>query len=230
MPSPELSRANPSLAKKALVTLADPRLIAGRKALEAGDHAKALAPLDALLAEDPDNPVALNLRAEIDLRDSRYDEAIVRFERCLAVTPSHLSALHGLAYSHFQRARLAEAKALVDRMLTLDPVNFPARLLKAAIAALAGDHDDAALIYTGVLAERPGHFPSLVGLGHSLRTIGKTADAIAAYREAQRVSPEAASLGRASPASRPTGSTMASWTRCCASTAGATCPRRSASI
>lgn len=189
MPQLVTAQCNARFADKALATLADPRLIAGRKALETGDLANALPPLDALLAEDADNPVALNLRAEADLRESRYDEAIFRFERCLAVTPGHLGALHGLAYSYFQSARLAEAKNQVDRMLSLDPVSFPARLLKAAIAALAGDNADAALIYTGVLAERPGHYPSLLGLGHSLRTIGKTEEAIAAYREAQRVSP-----------------------------------------
>ncbi|GAA0303147.1 tetratricopeptide repeat-containing sulfotransferase family protein [Sphingomonas oligophenolica] len=184
-----LAETNARVAEKAIVTLADPRLIAGRQALEAADPANAQRLLDELLAEDPDNPVVLNLRAEVDLRQLRYGDASVWFERCLSATPGHLSALHGLAYCQFHRARLAEARTLVDRMLTFDPVNIPARLLKAATAALAGDNADAALIYTGILAERPGHYPSLLGLGHSLRIIGRADEAIGAYKEARRVSP-----------------------------------------
>lgn len=178
-------RAN-DLTRKVLHTLADPQAIA---ALEAGDFAGAGRMLDALLARDADDPVTLNLRAEVELRQNRYGQAIAWFERCLAITPGFLSAMHGLAYCYFHLARLADARDLVDRMLAFDPVSVPARLLKGAIAAHSGDNADAALIYEGVLAERPGHYPSLLGLGHSLRIVGRTNEAISAYRQAQRVSP-----------------------------------------
>lgn len=176
-------------AQKTLRTLADPALIAARRALEAGDVALAETTLDALLAVDAANPVTLNLRAEVELRRNRYNEAAAWFDRSLASAPGFLAAMHGLAYCYFHLTRLADAQDLVDRMLTFDPLSIPARLLKGAISAHSGDNAEAALIYEGVLAERPGHYPSLLGLGHSLRIIGRTSEAIAAYKEARRVSP-----------------------------------------
>ena len=178
-----------ALAQKAIHTLADPQTIAERAALEAGDFASARQILDALLARDGNNPITLNLRAEVELRQNRHGDAVSWFKRCLAIAPGFLSAMHGLAYSYFHLTRLLDARVLVDRMFTFDPTSIPARLLKGAISAHSGDNADAALIYEGVLAERPGHYPSLLGLGHSLRIIGRTADAISAYQEAQRVSP-----------------------------------------
>ena len=177
------------LVKSALHTLADPQMIAARDALEAGDFLGAGRLLDALLAREANNPVLLNLHAEAELRQNRYSEAVVWFERCLAISPGFLSAMHGLGYCYFHLARLAEARNVVDKMFVFDPVSLPARLLKGAVSAHSGDNADAALIYEGVLAERPGHYPSLLGLGHSSRIIGRTSDAIAAYKQAQRVSP-----------------------------------------
>ena len=160
--------ANPT---KSVRTLADPRFIAARRALEAGDLHRAGPMLDALLAEDESEPVMLALRAEVDVRERRFREAIARFEQSLVIAPGHLAALHGQAYCHYQMGRLAQARNLVDRMLWLDPVNMPARLLKAAVAGVSGDNADAALLYRGVLAEQPNHYPSLLGLGHSLRIL-----------------------------------------------------------
>lgn len=177
------------LAQRAVHTLADLRAIAARSTLEAGDFVGAAQMLDAWLVREEDNAVILNMRAEVELRQNRYSEGVVWFERCLAITPGFLSAMHGLAYCYFHLARLADAREVVDRMFTFDPVSLQARLLKGAIAAHSGDNADAALIYEGVLAERPGHYPSLLGLGHSLRIIGRTSDAILAYKQAQRVSP-----------------------------------------
>lgn len=146
-----------AFAQKAIHTLADPQAIAARSALEVGDFASARQILDALLARDANDPIMLNLRAEVELRQNRHGEAVVWFERCLAIAPGFLSAMHGLAYSYFHLTRLVDARDLVDRMFTFDPASIPARLLKGAISAHSGDNADAALIYEGVLAERPGH-------------------------------------------------------------------------
>ena len=177
-------------AKSAIRTLADQRVISARRALDMGEFLDAAQQLDVLLSYEADNPIILNLRAEVELRQQRFPAAVVWFERCLSAAPGFLSAMHGLAYCYFHLTRLADAKELVGRMFVYDPVNLPARLLNGAIAAHSGDHAEAALIYQGILAERPGHYPSLLGLGHSLRIIGRTSEAISNYKQAQSASPK----------------------------------------
>ena len=169
--------------------LADPQLISARRSIERGDLPLGQSELDALLARIGESPLALALRAEIDVQRRDFAAAARRFARALARAPNYLAAPHGLAYSQFSENMLADALTSVDRMLQLDPANIPARLLKAAIHANAGDHDLAALLYQGMLGERPGHVPTLLGLGHNLRTVGEIEGAVAAYREAVACNP-----------------------------------------
>lgn len=174
---------------KAMASFADPALAETRRMLDVGDYRNAGAALERLIADDANSPVLFTLRAECSARQERFAEAARWFERALEQTPGFIAALHGLAYCYFNQSRLAEADDLLDRLLTLDPFSMPGRLLKAAVCALRGDNADAAQIYRGVIAERPDHLPSHVRLGHSLRTLGQSEQAIAAYREAIRIGP-----------------------------------------
>jgi tetratricopeptide (TPR) repeat protein len=185
-----LAAGSEAVAKTAIRTLAGPIYANVNRALVGHDFVAAQSSLELWLAAEPTNPIALNLRAEVELRQNFYDSAIVWLELCLEHAPGYLTALHSLAYCHFQMARFAKARDLVDRMFTFDPVSLPARLLKGAISAHAGDNAEAAEIYKGVLSERPQHYPSLLGYGHSLRIIGRTAEAIEVYRAAHRVRPD----------------------------------------
>jgi tetratricopeptide (TPR) repeat protein len=159
-------------------------LIDARALLARGDFDGAARSFDALVAADPSNPVAHCLRAEAELGRQSFAAAESHLRRCLALAPGYLAALHGLAYALFMAGRLTEASEVATRLLALDPSGMPGRLLKAAVAATVGDHDEALLLYRGILGERAEHVPSWLALGHCLRILGEGEQAAAAYREA----------------------------------------------
>lgn len=173
----------------ALESLAAPALREIRALLGRGDLEAAAARLDAMLMAEPANPLAQYLRADIDLRREAFGPAEQRLRATLELAPGYLAALHGLGFLLFRQGRLAQAETEVMRLLNLDPTNFPGRLFRAAVAMGAGDHDMAAMLYDGILGERPDHIPSILALGHCLRFRGDSAAAIAAYRRALECNP-----------------------------------------
>jgi tetratricopeptide (TPR) repeat protein len=184
---PRLSGMSPLAA--ALESLAAPAFLEVRGLLACGNLDTAAARLDAMLMAEPANPVLQYLRADIDLCRDAYGRAGQRLRICLEQAPGYLAALHGLGYALFRQFRLAEAATEAMRLLALDPVNFPGRLLRAAIASVAGQHGMAAMLYRGILGERPDHIPSILALGHCLRMQGDAEGAIAAYRRALECNP-----------------------------------------
>lgn len=182
------SEAFPSVG--ALKTLCSPQFTDAREALNRGNLDRARVLLGDLIGTGHASAPAFHLRGEVEIRARAFAEAIPHLLKAVELAPSHVSSLHGLAYCHFCLGALSQAGGFADRILAVDPLNVPARLLRGAIAAHSGDNAFAALIYQGLATELPGHKPSLLGLGHSLRIIGKTAEAVSAYREILQSHPE----------------------------------------
>lgn len=180
---------NRSPLDAALASLASPALVDARDLLARGHLDVAEARLDAMLAAEPANPVVQCLRADVDLRREAFGPAEARLRATLELAPGYLAALHGLGFLLFRQGRLAESEVEALRLLSLDPTNFPGRLLRAAVAMGAGDHDIAAVLYQGILGERPDHVPSILALGHCLRFRGEAQSAIASYRRALECNP-----------------------------------------
>lgn len=60
--------------------------------------------------------------AGVDLfGEGKLDEAIVEYERALALDPRFADALHGLAQAHYTRANFDAAIAAAQRILEIDP-------------------------------------------------------------------------------------------------------------
>ena len=173
----------------ALRCLANGAYVMARTALGHNELLAASAALDRLPPPLDSSALALHLRAEIAIRSGDYTAAVLHLEKIIRGCPEHVATLHSLAYCHFMLLRFDRARQFADQSLALNPTNLPARLLRAGIAASAGDNVHAVLIYQGVVAEYPDHVPSLLGLGHSLKIIGKTSHAIAAYRDAVALAP-----------------------------------------
>ena len=105
---------------------------------------KALAETDAILAQDPDDAYALELKGQVLLESGRPADAIPPLRRAVALTQNQ--ALIATTFGH---ALLA----------TEDPANFPeaARVLKAAVVK---DHDNPFAWYQlGIVYEAQGDTP-----------------------------------------------------------------------
>ena len=140
--------------------------------------------LRAHLKETPDDIAALRMLAELAGRLGRYPDARTLLEHALAIAPGFTAARYNLAIVLYRQQRGVEALATIETLLDADPDNPAYRTLKAAILTAVGDLDAAADDFAQLLAERP-HQPKIwMSFGHTLKTIGRQADAIAAYRRA----------------------------------------------
>ena len=87
--------------------------------LKGGAMEEARALIDEALAQQPDNPVYLSTRGELNLRDERLNEAEADLQRVMAAMPNHPQATLLTAQLYAARGQNAAAyemaRLLVDR-------------------------------------------------------------------------------------------------------------------
>lgn len=148
------------------------------------------------------------------IRINRADNEMARrrYQAALLHDPGYVSALRGLAWTHFldvrlgwtaaPRESLAKADALVRAALAKAPEDGMAHSLAGALLLLAGDHAAAVAEGERSVALLPNSADASAVLAHTLTYVGKTGRAIDLLRQAIRLSPRHPdwyrwSLGRA---------------------------------
>jgi len=167
----------------------DPRLRSAAAALQANEIPVAEGLLRAHLLEHPSDVAALRMLAEVAARLRRYVDAQLLLERCLELAPSFRPALHQYAIVLFRQAKATEARGHVETLLAEDPANLGYQTLRAAILAHLGETSEALQAYERILRRARGQAKIVLSYGHALKTAGRGADCIAAYREAIRLLP-----------------------------------------
>jgi predicted Zn-dependent protease len=167
----------------------DPRLLEAAAALVANDLPTADARLQAHLERFPTDVAALRMQAEVAGRLRRYPEAQALLERCLELAPSFDAARHNYSMVLNRSGRSEAALKQVELLLAKSPRDPGNRNLRAAILANLGDYDEAIRMYEGLLRERPAQATMWMSYGHALRTTGRLADSVAAYRRAIALAP-----------------------------------------
>ncbi len=118
-------------------------------------------------------------------------QAVQLFSQALAHTPENPEALLGLARTHLARRALEEARAPLEKLVSLDPKQTEARSHLAMLDALTGDEE--ALQQLRTLSARPNAgFYEHFNLGLVLATLGELQDAELALDRA--ITAEPASL------------------------------------
>ncbi len=141
------------------------------------------------LEQHPEDPAALRLLAEIAVRTRRYGDAERLLRRVLDLAPGLVEARHSLVVVLQELNRNAEALEQVDGLLAIEPRN-PAWLnLKANVLTRTGDVVQAIECFTTVLAEHPDNPRIWMAYGDALKTAGRQADAISAYRRSCQIAP-----------------------------------------
>ena len=136
-----------------------------------------------------DHVEALRLRARIARERNALDDAERLLERILELAPQDHAARADYARVLIARQRYLEARAEITRLLELEPDNAAYRLLRATVCAGLAEHERAIPLYRELLAEAPGWPQGYVLLGHSLKAIGRLADALTAYHAAAAARP-----------------------------------------
>ncbi|MGB5347332.1 MAG: sulfotransferase [Woeseia sp.] len=142
-----------------------------------------------ILKKGPRNVGAMRMLAEVAMHLDRLDDAENLLTLCLELEPEFHLARHDYANLLFIKQRPGQALAEIDKVTIAEP-NRPAHLLfKASVLAQIGRTEDAIEIFDAVLQRCPDHFRTHLSRGHALRTVGRLADSVAAYRKAIALQP-----------------------------------------
>ena len=182
--------ADAAYANHVRTSTRDPRLLAPAAALCDNRIPEAEALLREHLKQFPTDVAAIRMFAEVAARLGRLRDAEVLLARCLELAPGFKAARHNYALVLHRENRIEEALAQIDQLLAEDPRNPSYRNLKAAMLNRIGEYEQSLAIYEQVLAEYPQQAKVWMSYGHALKTAGRNADSIEAYRRSIELSPQ----------------------------------------
>ena len=166
-----------------------PRLIEAAAALsdQRLDVAERL--LRAYLKEQPEDPAAIRMMAELAARVGRMVDAENLLRRALELAPGFTAARANLALVLSRTGRHSDALVMTDELLDVEPDDIGHLNLKASILGRLGRFEEAIGLYRRVLDVAPQQPRVLLSVGTMLKTIGRQDEAIAAYREGIALQP-----------------------------------------
>jgi tetratricopeptide (TPR) repeat protein len=141
------------------------------------------------LLEVGDHPEAMRLLGQIGQQRNVLDDAETLYAGVLAMVPDHREARHEYVQVLIARHKFPQAREALEPLLALEPENHAHRTQAATIQVGLGDFEGVIPAYRAMLLEIPGDTPDLrvrradlnLWLGHALKTVGRTDEAISAY-------------------------------------------------
>ncbi len=186
----DIAAADAAYARQMRATVSDPDLVRAADALCAGRLAEADAALRAVVAGRPADPLALWMLADLAARAGRNPEAEDLLLRCLDAAPGFTDARYAYAMVLNWRHRVEETLVQAERLLQAEPGNPLYRHLRATSLLRLGEDAAAAEAYAAVLETHPDQALTWMSYGHALKTLGRQAEAIAAYRRSLVLDPK----------------------------------------
>jgi tetratricopeptide (TPR) repeat protein len=144
----------------------------------------------AFLLREGDHPEAMRLLARIGMARDVLEDAEVLLEAVMEIAPSHRAARHDYAQCLLQRHKYQAALEQARMLLELEPRNLDFLSAAATAEVGLGDNEAAIGIYRDMLSQVPDAPDVHLWLGHALKTVGRTAEAIEAYRAAAAARPD----------------------------------------
>ncbi len=186
--------ADEAFAEYIKYSMSDPRLVKAAAALRENRTADAETILRSHLNFHPNDIVALSMLADVLDRvpDSheRLSDAAALLQRCLELAPSYSRARHNHAVVLLRQNRAPAALQSVDQLLAGEPKNFDYSKLIAAILVRLREYEESISICEALLDEDPSQPTVWTSLGHMLKSIGRRADCVEAYRKAIDLAPQ----------------------------------------
>lgn len=143
-----------------------------------------------VLKKHPADVAAIRLLAKIGIKVGQFEEAKNLLERCLELAPDFHLARQNYVIVLFRRQELDAALEQMEILLSVEPDNPDYLILKATVLVRKGDHEPAMEIYEKILKDYPDKARAQLNYGHTLKTVGRLDDAIAAYRHCRDLRPE----------------------------------------
>ena len=149
-----------------------------------GDLLEAEAMIRPFLIKHGDHVEGMRLLARIGMAQGILDDAEILLAAVLERSPDYHLARYEYAQVLLDRHKHALAVEQLDRLLKLDPQSRPYKTLFATAHVGVGAHDKALELYRELLAGAPRPADLHLSIAHSLKTLGRRAEAIDAYRAA----------------------------------------------
>jgi len=170
----------------------DPRrsdLAEAMELVKEGQHKQAEAIYRRILHRDPDDVDALRLLGVSRVKRDHFDEGAACFRRAVALAPDFMKAWVNLGAALCEQQKFDEAESAFLSALELQPAS-PQVLERLGVNALKASRlEDCIHWLERSLSIAPDYAPSLLCLGHALKTKGERDEAIAAYRRCTTVRP-----------------------------------------
>jgi tetratricopeptide (TPR) repeat protein len=157
------------------------------QAFAAGEHDRALALYNEVLALEPDNVHALFRSAQILSWTRRFNESIERYETLLRLQPDHADAMHERAKVLSWAQRFEEAEAAFRSLLQRNPSHREAQLGLARVLSWSGQQTAARIEYERVLEQNATDLDATVGVAQTFAWSGNRATARQWYQRALEV-------------------------------------------
>lgn len=186
----ETEAAEQAYLRSVRASVGDPDLIRAANALVENRLAVAEPILRAVLKARPTDVAAIRMLAELAARLGRYEDAENLLARAVELAPGFTAARHNYATVLYRQNKSVEAIAQIDVLLAEDATNPGYRNLKAAALAKIGEYEAAIALYGSVVRDQPGQAKVWMSLGHALKTVGRQAECIEAYRRCVALAPE----------------------------------------
>ena len=177
---------NAGMAAEHVATLAKlpPEVVTATALFEDGDVTLAEKLIREFLLRCGDHVEAIRLLARIGLEHDVLDDAAALLEGVLAKAPGYHAARYDYARTLLRAHRHLKALAELNKLIEVEPTNRAYRATYATTIVGLGDHEKGLRLYQDLLRESPDDPHLLLSVGHSLKTLGRTAEAITAYRQA----------------------------------------------
>lgn len=142
------------------------------------------------LKENPHQPEAMRLLAELGTKFQILDDAEFLLASCLEFEPNYKRAR--LDYVHVLHKRQKFHKALEQAKILLDsdPENSNFKIGFGNAQQATGDFEAAISTFESVLLNNEDNYSIYLTLGHALKTMGRVEDAIKAYRKSYSIKPD----------------------------------------
>ena len=136
-----------------------------------------------------DHVEGMRLLAKIGMQLDVTDDAEFLLENVLKMAPQYREARYDYAVVLLQRHKHVRAREEIEKLLAVDPDNRAYRTTHATVCAGFGDYATALPLYLELLAEPPNDPELHLSIGHALKTLGRTAEAVESYRAAAAARP-----------------------------------------
>ena len=181
--------AEAAFAEYARAAVTDPALKPAAAALFEGRLDAAEDLLRAHLLSHITDAAAMKMLAEVRLRQERYKDAETLLARGLELDPASDAARFSYAQALFRQQKAGPATEQLESLLARKPKDPAYRNLLAGCLGLLGEDERVAKLYEGLLEDYPEQPRLWLNYGHSLRAVGRSEEAKAAYRRCIALAP-----------------------------------------